>query len=87
MRTETVIDLEAPVVVETDIYGEDSIERRRNDSPHGGLKRVAAEALVAGSSCHLIVSNSQYAGQCHWSQNGFSAERLPSLVCKNNFFM
>ncbi|KAM1887796.1 hypothetical protein ACFX13_045997 [Malus domestica] len=50
MRTETVIDLEAPVVVETDIYGEDSIERRRNDSPHGGLIRVAAEALVAISS-------------------------------------
>ncbi|KAM1544664.1 hypothetical protein ACFX10_045097 [Malus domestica] len=29
MRMETVIDLEAPVVVETDIYEEDSIERRR----------------------------------------------------------
>ncbi|KAM1323933.1 hypothetical protein PS2_044760 [Malus domestica] len=50
MRMETVIDLEAPVVVETDIYGEDSIERRRKDSPHEGLIRAAAEALVAISS-------------------------------------
>ncbi|KAM1544659.1 hypothetical protein ACFX10_045092 [Malus domestica] len=50
MRTETVIDLEAPVVVETDIYGDDSIARRGKDSPHEGLIRVAAEALVAISS-------------------------------------
>ncbi|KAB2628650.1 hypothetical protein D8674_033445 [Pyrus ussuriensis x Pyrus communis] len=50
MRTETVIDLEAPVVVETDIFEEDSIERRGKDSPHEGLIRVAAEALVAISS-------------------------------------
>ncbi|KAM1076159.1 hypothetical protein ACFX19_024122 [Malus domestica] len=37
MRTETVTDLEAPVIVETNIYGEDSTERR-------------PEALVAISS-------------------------------------
>ncbi|KAM1187587.1 hypothetical protein ACFX2J_023494 [Malus domestica] len=47
------MDLEAPVIVETIIYGEDSTERRRKeplDSPHEGLIRVAAEALVAISS-------------------------------------
>ncbi|KAB2610304.1 hypothetical protein D8674_018336 [Pyrus ussuriensis x Pyrus communis] len=51
--TEIVTDLEAPVIVETNIYGEDSTERRRKeplDSPHEGLIRVAAEALVAISS-------------------------------------
>ncbi|KAM1296791.1 hypothetical protein ACFX2I_023593 [Malus domestica] len=53
MRTETVMDLEAPVIVETIIYGEDSTETRCKeplDSPHEGLIRVAAEALVAISS-------------------------------------
>ncbi|KAM1187580.1 hypothetical protein ACFX2J_023487 [Malus domestica] len=53
MRTEIVTDLEAPVIVETNIYGEDSTERRRKeplDSPHEGLIRVVAEALVAISS-------------------------------------
>ncbi|KAM0958336.1 hypothetical protein EV1_023408 [Malus domestica] len=53
MRTETVIDLEAPVIVETNIYGEDSTERRCEEllnSPHEGLIRVAAEAVVSISS-------------------------------------
>ncbi|KAM1963901.1 hypothetical protein ACFX15_044430 [Malus domestica] len=56
---ETVIDLEAPVVVEKDIYGEDSIERRRKDSPHEGLIRAAAEALatISSSQTHDMQDN------------------------------
>ncbi|CAB4274963.1 unnamed protein product [Prunus armeniaca] len=53
MRTETVIDLEAPVIIESDIDGEYSMQSKCKeplDLPHEGLLRVAAEALVAISS-------------------------------------
>ncbi|XP_016649226.1 PREDICTED: uncharacterized protein LOC107880985 [Prunus mume] len=53
MRTGTVIDLEAPVIIESDIDGEDSMQsecKEPLDLPHEGLLRVAAEALVAISS-------------------------------------
>ncbi|KAI5340919.1 hypothetical protein L3X38_020193 [Prunus dulcis] len=53
MRTETVIDLEAPVIIESDIDAEHSMQSKCKeplDLPHEGLLRVAAEALVAISS-------------------------------------
>ncbi|VVA38754.1 PREDICTED: PRUPE_5G199800 [Prunus dulcis] len=53
MSTETVIDLKASVIVETDLVGEDSVQtkcKEHLDLPHDGLIRVAAEALVSISS-------------------------------------
>ncbi|CAB4305316.1 unnamed protein product [Prunus armeniaca] len=73
MRTETVIDLEAPVIIESDIVGEDSMQRKCKepfDLPHEGLTRVAAEALVAISS-----------SQGHDMQNGAAHHLQESATC------
>ncbi|PQP97625.1 uncharacterized protein Pyn_18229 [Prunus yedoensis var. nudiflora] len=73
MRTETVIDLEAPVIIESDIDGEHSMQSKCKeplDLPHEGLLRVAAEALVAISS-----------SQGHDMQNSTAHHLQESATC------
>ncbi|CAL8141074.1 unnamed protein product [Prunus armeniaca] len=73
MRTEAVIDLEEPVIIESDIYGENSMQSKCKeplDLPHEGLLRVAAEALVAISS-----------SQGHDMQNSAAHHLQESATC------